>query len=278
MAIYAPCWKDTYYTTSAQYLPYEISYNGNVIFSGKAYTMPGGQTRININKVCADYLSTNIDAILAGGSSATAGNAVGTFTLSSNGGTLQTYTFLYCWDYDFDWMGANATLSLPICDTYAQGMVVLTTTASSSSVVTNATTPTKKADCVNYGLYYVNARGGWDAFAIQGAVRKTDNITEFTTDRAFNNTTKEFEAERYLAEIKTAYELHTHYLTDEQSERLAKNLLSSNKVYLHNLIDGTIKPVLITDKAVKYIQQSTNSNKMAQYTINVVESQSRLRR
>jgi hypothetical protein len=167
---------------------------------------------------------------------------------------------------------------MPICDTYAQGMMVLNTTASSSSVSTTASTPSKTKSCINYGLYYCNARGGWDAFAIQGAVRKTDNITEFTTDRAFNNTTMEFEAERYLAEIKANYELHTHYLTDEQSENLAKNLLSSNKVYLHNLIDGTIKPVLITDKAVKYLEQSTNNGKMAQYTINVVESQSRLRR
>lgn len=274
----APIWKDTYYTSSAEYLPYEISYNSNVIFSGRAYAMPRRQIRININKVCADYLSTNIDAILEGGSSATAANAVGTFTLSSNGSTLETYTFLYCWDYSYNWTGGSASLSMPICDTYAEGMVSLSTYATSNSVTTTASTPVKTTGCANYGLYYVNARGGWDAFAIQGAVRKTDNITEFTTDKSFNNTTKEFEAERYLAEIKTAYELHTHYLTDEQSDNLAKNLLSSNKVYLHNLNDGTIKPVLITDKSVKYIQQHTNNGKMAQYTINVVESQSRLRR
>lgn len=277
--IYAPIFKDTYYTSSASYLVYHITFGGSTIFSGKAYAMPGGNIKININKVCADYLSQNIDLILEGSSSQSNSNAIGTFTLTNdNGSVLETYVFLYCWDDTFNWTGGSANLSMPISDTYGEGMKVLTTNASSSSVSTTATSPAKTDGCINYGLYYVNRRGGWDTFAIRGAVKKSEKITQFNTDRAYDNTTKEFENNRYLAEIKTTYELNTHYLTDDQAANLVRNLLSSNKVYLHNLIDGTILPVVITDNSVNYQTYATNKRKMAQYKINIEESQSRLRR
>ena len=275
MAVYSPIWKDLYYTSNADSLAYEITYQSNTIFSGKAYAMPGSSIKININKVCADYLFQTIDFTNSNGYN---GNASGTFYLKSNGSTLQTYVFLYCWDYDFDWTGGNATLSQPICDVYGSGMLVPTTTVSSSSVRTALNSATTVTGCVEYGLYYVNRRGGWDALAIQGNTKVSDKITQYTTDNSFDNTTRDFEANRYLAEIKTNYEFHTHYLSDEQSENLAKNLLSTNKLYIHNLKEGTIEPALITDTSVNYQRYKTNGRKMASYTINAVLSQSKLRR
>lgn len=132
--------------------------------------------------------------------------------------------------------------------------------------------------CINYVLYYVNARGGWDSFCIQGSGLKKENITAYTTDRSYNNNTMEFEQMRNVTEIQTVYELNTHYLTDEQSENLAKNLLGSNMVYLHDFTDGTIKPVIIQDKAVTYQTYQTNGKKLAQYKITVAESQIKHRR
>lgn len=132
--------------------------------------------------------------------------------------------------------------------------------------------------CINYVLYYVNARGGWDSFCIQGSGLKKENITAHTTDRSYDNNTMEFEQMRNVTEIQTVYELNTHYLTDEQSENLAKNLLGSNMVYLHDFTDGTIKPVIIQDKAVTYQTYQTNGKKLAQYKITVAESQIKHRR
>lgn len=274
--IQSPIWRDTYYTSNASSLVYEITYQSTTIFSGKAYAMPNSQLKININKVCADYLFQNIE-FNAG--TQINGNASGTFYLKSNGITLETYVFLYCWDYSFNWTGGSATLSQPICDVYGNGMIVPTTTVSSSSVVsTLISSPAQTDGCIHYGLYYVNRRGGWDAFAIQGNTKVSDKITQYTTDSSFDNTTMEFEANRYLAEIKTNYEFHTHFLSDEQSENLARNLLSTNKLYIHNLYDGTIEPALITDTSVNYQTYQTNGKKLAAYTINAVLSQSRLRR
>lgn len=271
--VYAAIWQDTYYTATTTSLTYTIESNNIAIFSGKAYAAPNGILKININKVCSDYLANDTDF-----TTGYATEAIKNFTLKSNGMTLETYQFLYCWDYDFVWRGQSATLSMPVCDVYGYGMYLPTTTVAASNVMNTFTTPAKADACVKYGLYYLNARGGWDAFAIRGAAKKTDNITSFQTDRAFDNTTMEFEASKYLSEIKTAYELHTHWLSDEESEKLAKNLFSSNKVYLHNLTDATIKPVLITDKSVTYQNYTTNGRKLASYTINVIESQSKLRR
>ena len=53
--VYAPIWKDTYYTTTANSLIYTINTDGVTIFSGKAYKMPGQSSlKININKVAQD--------------------------------------------------------------------------------------------------------------------------------------------------------------------------------------------------------------------------------
>lgn len=270
--VYSSVWRDTYYTTNAQSLAYSIYFGSNLIFSGRAQAMPGGILRIKINDICAEYLYQNInfDTTVTNNT-----GALGTFYLrDSNGATLETYVFLNSWDYEFNWTGGTATLSNPVSDVYGVGMVVPTTTVN-GSVSTTLAAPAKTDSCRKYGLYYVNRKGGWDAYAPVSA-RKQDNITQFTTDRSFSNATLEYEANRYLAEIKTAYVMQTDYLDDEQSENLAKNLLSTNKLYIHNLTTGVILPALITDNSVAYQTYQGNGKKMAQYTINVTESQSRL--
>ena len=280
--VYASVWKDTYYTTTASTFNYTITdENNNTIFAGRAQKMPGQENiRININKVCQDYLWQELDAILGGGNLESQNGAIRQFHLKNQtGGTEETYSFLLCYDYDFNWTGqTGVTLSQPIDERLISGMTALTTRIIAGRVVTTTASAPTKTTCGDYGLYYLNRRGGWDAFAIQGTGVKSEAITQYLTDKAFDNNTREFEANRYLAEIKTSYVLNTHYLSDEQAENLAKNLLSSNFVYLHCLKTGEIKPVIITDTSVTYQTYQTNGKKMAQYKIAVTESQSKLRR
>lgn len=279
--IYAPVYKDTYYTTTASSLNYTIYKGSQLIFSGRAVKMPSqDEIRININKVCQDYLWQNLEFPL--GSTQTHSNASATFYLKNAAGssTIQDYKFIDCYDYDFTWTGTTGTtLSNPICDVYATGVKIPTTRVNSSrNIETSFSNPVHTAGCCQYNLIYCNARGGWDAFVIQGASKKKDAITQYTMDKAFNNQTREYEAFRYISEIKTSYELNTHYLTDEQSSNLAKNLIGSNLVYLQDLVEGWIRPVLITDTTANYQTYQTNGKKMCQYKINVVESQSKIRR
>lgn len=150
---------------------------------------------------------------------------------------------------------------------------------------------TCKLDKANYVLYYLNSYGGWNSFVIEGTVLKKDNITQYTTDKVFDNMTYDFEKDRYVAEIQTAYELNTGLLRDYEAANLAKNLISSNKVYLHSLGEGYItngvdwynippfiKPVVITDTSVSYQTYQTNGRKLCQFKINVADSQNKIRR
>lgn len=282
-------WRDTFYSTSASPFVYTIKDGEEVLFAGKAYKYPNtGEVEININKICENYLRQSFDGFLIDGLSYwPVPDALKEFDLcNETGGTINTYRFLNCWDYGYNWTGQTAvTISQPICDQYANGMVYFRTQigitgGSQTPTVFNYadTVSAGTLNCVDYALYYVNARGGLDSFAIQGTGIKTDTITAYSTDRAYNNTLPEFETMRNISEIKTTYELNTHYLSDEQADILAKNLIGSNLVYLHCLKDGTIKPVVIDDKSVKYQTYQTNGKKLCQYKITVSESQIKRRR
>lgn len=276
-----PIWKDTYYSSNSQTLTYTINTDGVSIFSGKAYRLPGAASvRININKICQDYLQQDIDELLTGSTSQTNANASKDFVLKNAGGTtLETYRFLYDWDYDHSWTGQSATLSQPINGEYAANMWKPKTTVASTG--TNAVTTTKtggdynKLACGEYALIYVNAKGGWDAFLFTGKCRKTDNIQQYNFNRAFSNTTQEFETGRYISEIEETYELNTGILTQEQAALFAKHLIGSNKVYLHNLNDNTIRPAVITDNQAVY--KLDGDEDVITYTLKIKLSQSKIR-
>lgn len=282
--VYNPIYRDTYYTSSASSLVYQIKLDGGVIYSGRAVRMPGADNlRININKVCRNYLESDITPLFeVNGTSITNLNACRTFDLTDSSGTvLQQYTFLLDYDYDDTWNGGSKELSVPINGHFISGMLKPRTSVSTgNTVATNATTGNYPVQvrCSDYVLYYLNARGGWDAFVPEGKCQKKDGLTTYTTDRAFDNTTYEFETNRYVSEIKTSYELITGLLTDVQSERLAKHLIGSNKVYLHNVSEGWIRPVVIDDKAVTYQTYENNGKKLSVYKINVTESQMKIRK
>lgn len=127
--------------------------------------------------------------------------------------------------------------------------------------------------CGDVALYYLNAAGGWDAFLIQGKALRTDKFTQGDYYKSFDNTTIEFGKKRWLNEIRPSWELHTSYLTDEQAERLVRNLLPSTQVYLHDLVNDIYYPVNITDTQAEYKTYANQGNKLVAYTIKVEASQ-----
>lgn len=275
----APIWKDTYYTASTSTLQYTIEVDGRTVFSGKAYRMPSEDTiKININKICQDYLWQDIDL----GSSSTQTNsfACRDFVLKNGAGTtLETYKFLYDWDYDHSWTGQSATLSESINGHYASGQLRLSTSVTTAGTVTtvkNNSTLYNTEVCGDYVLHFVGARGGWMSFLFEGRCVKTDTIKQYQYDKAFNNNTLEFEKTNYLDEITPTYKLVTGILTEQQSKSFAKNLGSSTKAYLEILSEGKICPVIITDTNIQYKQEGMND--VITYEVNIKESQSKLRK
>ena len=55
-------------------------------------------------------------------------------------------------------------------------------------------------------------------------------------------------------------------------------LVGSIKVYLHNIDEGWVKPVVISDSNVDYQTYTTNGRRLSQYKITVQESQSKIRK
>lgn len=277
----SPIWKDTYYTASTNSATYFITLDGNTIYSGKAVKNPDAAgIEINLNKVCRNYLSCNIDTILSSHGTITSETnnlAERTFKLYVNGSNVMDYKFYMDWSYDMD--APTQNLSMPINGHYVPGMLTLNTVRSSSYVTSISNINyNKQVKCSPYALYYLNAYGGWDSFLIEGTVKKKNTFTTYQTDKVFKNTSIEFETNKYVQEIKTSYELNTGWLNDEQSANLSKNLMGSLRVYLHDIQNDIIKPVIITDENVSYQTYQTNGKKLCQYKINITESQSKVRK
>lgn len=131
-------------------------------------------------------------------------------------------------------------------------------------------------DCkADFVLYYVNPWGGFDWFPIRGKVVETDNITQYLYTQNYNNTKWEFGKRRYLSEINKKYRLHTHWLREDESKRMWY-LLQSNTVYLHNIKENKIYPVIITATEQEHKKRGITSNRIS-YQIDVELSQMRER-
>lgn len=290
--ITAPIWKDTYYTTTANTVNYSIRLDGETIFTGKGVKYPGADDmQLNINKICRNYLECDIAGLLETMPSSNTNldhpNAQRTFNFYTGSTKVNDYVFYQDYSYTNDkpTTGSSIVVSNPINGHFVSGMLKVRTYRGTSSYYTTGSASsstglgyTTRVKCVPYVLYYLNSYGGWDAFAIEGTGIKKDAYTTFKTDQSYNNTTLQFETNKYVQEIKTTYELNTSLLSDEQSANLAKNLLGSIKVYLQNIDEGWIKPVIITDSNATYQTYQTNGRKLCQYKINVQESQSKIRK
>ena len=129
----------------------------------------------------------------------------------------------------------------------------------------------------DYVLYYVNAAGGWDSLLIEGNVKKTDEFESESYIKRVLRPSTEFARNKYLNTITSSWTLYTGYLNDEQASKMY-NLLESTQVYLHNLKDNTITPVLITDTSCEYKTYKNQGKNKFYYTINVESSQDNYRK
>ena len=309
-------WKDVEYNfggnTTYDYTIYDD--NNNLLFSGRSNKRPNELgNKILVNKICQNYLKTpelnfNYVSSSAGYNTFTLRNAEGNYV-------LHTYKFINDWSYTayktglvsypimnkpyivqgqrcpFTVLGTTNQMTVPYGVTYTDGTSWNSTeyvTEEMKTVMFMRTDekPFKRVHigskiydvtdkCIEYVLYYVNGNGGYDWFPIEGRVNKTDEITAYHTTKNYNNTTLQFGRKRYLSEINRKYELHTGWLNDEESSRMW-HLLESNTVYLHNIIEGKIYPVVITNYEVEHKKRTLLSSRIS-YTINVELSQTRMR-
>lgn len=131
--------------------------------------------------------------------------------------------------------------------------------------------------CGEWALYYLNKMGGHDAFMIEGNVRVVDNYSrDQYTRNARNTDPSSFAKTTIQNRISTTYELSTGWLTDEESEILASQLMPSPQVFLHNKNSLYIPTAVnIIDTSVEH-KKFRNGKQLNRYTITVEESQTKL--
>lgn len=124
--------------------------------------------------------------------------------------------------------------------------------------------------CARYALYYLNAYGGWDAFLIEGNHKELDQITR----ESFN---RQGEQVNYRNEIKKTAELSSWWLSDAQSLKM-HHLLNSTSVYLHDLQENEVIPVVLENTTTEYKTYLNQGGRLVNYKINVAYSQKRQRK
>lgn len=284
-----------------------------LLFKGKAYLPPDDSVvKVCINKICQNYMSENPN-IFDGAVGYS--HSYNEFKLKDSYGTLlHTYRFVNDWSYKELSLGIKTSPIIPnIADgqklffsvfatdekavkwgmRYYDGTADYNNTEYVSDDFTTVIVPESRQKYVNtfyfgdksytslprceckYVLYYMNPYGGYDWLPITGKVVRKDKVEAFVYTKNYNNTTADFGKNRYLSNITVSYNLNTGWLTQEQSDRMWE-LLESNTVWLHNLDEDRIYPVMITDTNIEH-KQKFGKKKRLSYSINVELSQTRER-
>ena len=129
--------------------------------------------------------------------------------------------------------------------------------------------------CPRYVVYYRNAYGGWDALPIEGKHEKADAVTRHTREQVYNNgTSRNRGKSNFVNELRRTLQLHTGWLTLEQSERM-HHLLNSVDPFVHDLQTGEIYAATLTGSTTEYKE---GRGKMYAYRIDAELAQERIRR
>ena len=146
------------------------------------------------------------------------------------------------------------------------------------SITIGNTTYEVTTDCASYVLYYLNAYGGWDSMLIEGTDMEHDDISRSIMAMEYDNQYISNRGRRnYVNEVDKQFTLHTAVMTDVQSKAM-HHLIESTNVYLYDIAQDQMIPVIVTDSALQYKTYRNNGNRMVSYDINVQVAQDRVRR
>ena len=130
--------------------------------------------------------------------------------------------------------------------------------------------------CYKYCLYYLNQYGGWDSLLFRGRELKTDDLARLSYKKNYVAGSTDFHKVDYLTTIQEKWSLNTSFLDDTESSKMI-NLMASNKIFIHDLEEGYVAPVNITNSNCEHKNYRNQGRKMATYNIEVSASQQKYR-
>lgn len=305
MPTYIPIWRDTFVDLGAvdvATFTVTLDSDQSVLYSGKAVRRPDEATlTVRVNDIVADLLGRDLLALddpFTGYGAFTAA-----VTVSGNGVTEQL-TFINDWSYDrsktygsafilsdpinglvdgrqtlavsgvfsgnetavfakTDGTTASAAVGITGAGTYR---VNLSTVADLAAVTVGGKTWRVEGSCRTWVLHYINAYGGWDSLLIRGGGKQVENITRYEHRRSYDNTEGMSRGRvNYLNDITTRWELHSGWLSDDESGRV-RELVNSILVYLEDVSAGVTLPVVIADTSCEVKTYQNQGRRMVDYT------------
>jgi hypothetical protein len=312
----ASIWKDYEVSFgSVDEADYTIEAGGAAIYSGHAVRRPDqAQLTVRINDVCADYLLHALPSVSTKVS--TAEDSAVTFTVKDGGGsTVDSVQFVADWSYDYDHTpsalsdpvngrvsaqqallfsvlgtsgqtvglayqgGATASVSVTASGGPVQVISVPLSSYTGLDTVTAGGKTYKVVDeCNRYALAYVNAFGGWDTLLMEGRCSLADGYDRHTMLQRYDNAAQSARGRvEYANEVTRRWTLRTGWLTDGQAGRM-HHVLGSTHVYLYDISDAVLIPVVITEQDCEYKTYRGNGGQLVNYVIGVELAQEITRR
>ena len=279
---HVPVWKDETVTydveSSDSFMDYKIYDGDTMIYEGRAFPRPNENTvSICPNRVVENYLQQNVDF----DSYKTVqdnDDAVKTIRLETASGNIYRYYAVYDWSYDMQETAFDGDRSAPVRKTIDTRMFAPKTTITNGKCTTRWDSDgyEKKSMCGDYyGIYYVNDKGGWDAFLFKGRNTRTDNITRNNVERSVSNLSRQHRNSVYVSEVTTKWNLYTDYLSNDECSRMYQ-IFESPLVYLHDLAADEIVPVNVTSTSVEY--KDTIWNRKRYYSVEFTRSRTLYRK
>ena len=305
MPTYIPIWRDTFVDLGAvdvATFTVTLDSDQSVLYSGKAVRRPDEATlTVRVNDIVADLLGR--DLLTLTNPFTGYGAFTAAVTVSGNGVT-ERMTFVNDWSYDrgktygsafilsdpinglvdgrqtlavsgvfagdetavfakIDGTTASAAVGITGAGTYA---VNLSTVADLEAVTVGGRTWRVDGSCRTWVLHYINAYGGWDSLLIRGGGKQVDNITRYEHRRSYDNTEAVSRGRvNYLNDITTRWELHSGWLSDDESARV-RQLVNSVLVYLEDVSAGVTLPVVIADTSCEVKTYQNQGRRMVDYT------------
>lgn len=300
----------------ASRIQYLLKYNGNAIYKGWSYETGQNENKICVNEIARDYLYSNYpEAQNVWYQDYSAEKDFELYIGLSENDEPQTKVsnihFTYDWSYDLDYLSipSEAWIAMePLQDYYDTRQYQIFSVNDTSTVRFNNTTYTNsrtgrsiiktqfntpgtitlqhggysrsftvKDNCgLRYCLYYVNSRGGWDSVLVDGVSMKTDKYDRETYTQNYLTPSRQRGVIEYRNNITESWTLYLRSIGDSKNP-LFHNLFESTNVFLHDLEEGRVLPVIITSTEMQYKTRKNQGRKLYTYQITVESAQRKLR-
>ena len=132
--------------------------------------------------------------------------------------------------------------------------------------------------CSPYVLYYVNAFGCWEVLRlVSGMESHSYERATFNKKHDPTSITKSRGKSNYHNAVTRQWQVGTDWLTDAGAQNIS-HLFGSTNVWLHDIDNGEIVPVIVTDTSSENKTFRNQGRQLVRYDINLQLAQDRLRR